>query len=115
MRYYCLFAILTYPAGHRGNPYFSVRATREPFLFRLRNAHRRKRRKNYYEQLVSTRFANIPNTTIGIRATNFAFGLRRTPVGFCAVLRHGSLEWKTESKASQVNHDVVEWSGLIPM
>ncbi|KAI9573121.1 TPR-like protein [Boletus coccyginus] len=51
----------------------------------------------------------------GIRATDVAFGLRRVPAGFYAVVRHSGLEWRTENKRSSVSHDVVEWNGSVPI
>ena len=64
---------------------------------------------------VSPEFANITDGSVAIRATDVTLGLRRLPAGFYVVLHHNGLEWRTENKPSSVNHDVVEWSGPIPM
>ncbi|KAI9566383.1 hypothetical protein HD554DRAFT_1189325 [Boletus coccyginus] len=50
-----------------------------------------------------------------IQATDVALGLRRVPAGFYSVMHHSGREWRTEHKRSSVNHNVVEWSGPIPI
>ncbi|KAI9569441.1 CHAT domain-containing protein [Boletus coccyginus] len=50
-----------------------------------------------------------------IQATDVALGLRRVPAGFYTIVRHSALEWRTENKRSSVSHDLVEWSGPIPI
>ena len=57
----------------------------------------------------------MANDDVGVRATDLALGLRRIPAGFYTVVQHSGLEWRTENKRSSVNHDVVAWSGPIPM
>ena len=66
-------------------------------------------------KLIPLQFANNINNNVGIRATDVALGLRGIPAGFYTVIHHSGLEWRTENKASSVNHDVVEWTGPIPM
>jgi len=63
----------------------------------------------------SIQLAKIANDKIGIRATDATLGLRRLPGGFYTIVRHSGLEWRTENKRSSANHDVVEWSGPVPM
>ena len=60
--------------------------------------------------------SQIANERVAIRATDLAFGMKRIPVGFYAVVQHsGGLEWKTLNKPVSLNNDVIEWGGLIPM
>ena len=66
-------------------------------------------------KLIPVQLANNINNNIGIRATDVALGLRRIPAGFYAAIHHSGLEWRTGNKPSSVNHDVVEWTGPIPM
>ena len=68
-------------------------------------------------KFMSLRLLEIANVKVGIRATDVALGLRRIPAGFYTIVHHSAsgLEWRTENKRSSVNHDVVEWSGPIPM
>ena len=63
----------------------------------------------------STRFANIVNDKVGIRAADIAVGLRRTPAGFYTAVQHTGCEWRTENVPVSVNSDIVEWDGPIPM
>ena len=55
------------------------------------------------------------NDNLDIRATDVTLGLRRVPAGFHTVVHHSGLEWRTESRSSPVNNDVIDWSGPIPM
>ena len=66
-------------------------------------------------KFIPPQFANNMNNNVGIRAIDVALGLRGIPAGFYAAIHHSGLEWKTENKPSSVDHDVVEWTGLIPM
>ena len=66
-------------------------------------------------KLILLQFANNINNSVGIRATDIALGREGIPAGFYAAIHHSDLEWRTENKASSVNHDVVEWTGPIPM
>ena len=66
-------------------------------------------------KLISLRFENDINNNVGIRATDVALGLRGIHAGFQAAIHHSGLEWRTENKPSSVSHDVVEWTGPIPM
>ncbi|KAI9567762.1 CHAT domain-containing protein [Boletus coccyginus] len=50
-----------------------------------------------------------------IRATDVALGLRRVPAGFYAVVCHSGLEWRTETKCSSMDIDVIEWNVSIPI
>ncbi|KAF8129578.1 hypothetical protein EV363DRAFT_291323 [Boletus edulis] len=45
-----------------------------------------------------------------IRATDVALRLKRVPAGFYTVVYHSGLEWRTDTKRSSMNGDVVEWS-----
>ena len=66
-------------------------------------------------KLILLQSENNINNYVGIRATDVALGLRGIPAGFYAAIHHSGLEWRTENKPSSVNHDVVEWTGPIPM
>ena len=66
-------------------------------------------------KLIPLQFANGIDDHTGIRATNIALGLRGIPAGFYAAIHHSGLEWRTENKPSSVSHDVIEWTGPIPM
>ncbi|KAG6373850.1 hypothetical protein JVT61DRAFT_6002 [Boletus reticuloceps] len=52
---------------------------------------------------------------IDIRATDIALGLRRVPAGFYAMVHYSGPEWRTESRRSSVNDDIVGWSGQIAL
>ena len=66
-------------------------------------------------KLIRLQFADSINNNVGIRAADVALGLRGIPAGFYAVIHYSGLEWRTENKPSSVSHDVVEWTGPIPM
>ena len=66
-------------------------------------------------KLIPLQFANNINNNVGIRATDVALGLRGIPAGFYAAVHHSGLEWRTKNKPLSVSHDVVKWTGPIPM
>ena len=66
-------------------------------------------------KLIPLQSANNVNNNVGIRVTDVALGLRGIPAGFYVAIHHSGLEWRTGNKSLSVNHDVVEWTGPIPM